>query len=264
MRFTAIIGHPLEHTLSPMLHQYIYDRVAIKARMLVLADANLGNLIKQIREKPIELTAVTIPHKQAIMKYLDEVEERAKEIGAVNTVINRNGQLCGYNTDVVGIERALSGVEIKNRTVLLLGAGGAAQPAARLVNQKGGKLICCNRSKDKAEKLVKKFGGQVVELDELNPEDADVIINATPIGMYPKVDEMPLDASLLGNHQTVFDMIYNPRETKLLREAKIKGAKIISGLEMFIEQGLEQIRLWSGREYDDEGLSEILKTHLSG
>lgn len=249
----AVIGYPLEHTLSPKLHNALYKAAGLNAVLLPLEKENLAKLVETIRFLSVELTAVTMPFKRDILGYLDFVDEEAKTIGAVNTVILKNGKLNGYNTDIVGIRAALKGVNLKDKKVLLLGAGGVALPVAHVIKTAGGRLLVWNRDSKKAEVLIKNVFGpnskqaEIVSLDQLTAKDVDVIINATPVGMFPNVNESPLNLSLLAAHQVVFDLVYRPMKTKLLLDAESKGAKTILGITMFIAQALEQIRLWSGK-----------------
>lgn len=261
-KLNAVIGFPLDHTLSPVLHNRIYQDNNLDAIMLAFANENIESLIKAVRILPIYLTAVTMPHKEKVMYYLDEIDGVARKIGAVNTVINKSGKLVGYNTDVVGVERALTGVEIRNKNVLIIGAGGAARPVAYYISQVGGLPLYHNRSRRKAALLVKEFGGQIVKEEKLNGDEIDIIINTTPIGMYPDISNLSLSDQLLGQHHTVIDVVYNPCQTKLLQAAKSKGARIISGLEMFVGQALEQVRLWRGRELSDNSYVNFLKNYL--
>lgn len=244
----AIIGNPLTHSLSPALHNEIYRQLGIENELIKDEDAGIEKLVGRIRECPYEFTAVTIPHKQAIMGYLDEIDGEAEKIGAVNTVVNRNGKLVGYNTDIVGIQKAMADVVVKNMNVLIVGAGGAARPVAYFVSQRGGKAFYCNRTLACAKELVCEFGGEVIEKDNLARINFDVIINTTPIGMHPKVNDMPIKENLLSSRQTVFDVVYNPLQTKLLRIAKDVGARVISGLDMFIYQGIAQAELWQNKK----------------
>ncbi|MBI2990296.1 MAG: shikimate dehydrogenase [Candidatus Magasanikbacteria bacterium] len=242
----AIIGYPLSHSLSPVLHAFVYEKYGLSARMEKLEEKNIERAMQAIRKKPYALIAVTIPHKVEILKYLDEISETARDIGAVNTVINMGGVLKGYNTDITGLEYALGDIQIQDKAVLLLGAGGAARPAAYWAKQKGLNILCANRSQKGAENLVQKFGGGLVSIGQVDPERIGLIINATPIGMYPKSDLSPLPSEFFRPHHSIFDMVYSPLETILLKKARAAGARTISGLNMFVAQGLEQIRLWSG------------------
>lgn len=244
----AVIGNPLTHSLSPILHNEIYRQLGIESRLIKDEDADIKKLVGRIIERPYELTAVTIPYKQMVMRCLDEIDCEAKKIGAVNTVINKNGKLVGYNTDIVGIRKAFAGVVLSDKNVLVLGAGGAARPVAYFVSQCGGKAFYCSRTLARSKELACEFGGKAIKDGDLSQISFDVIINATPVGMYPKIDEMPIKSEILSPQQTVFDVVYNPPQTKLLRIAKDVGACVISGLDMFIYQGIAQVELWQNKK----------------
>lgn len=236
------MGNPIGHSRSPEFHSAEYARRGIDAVMLAFEHEDPAALLEAIRTLGIELTAVTLPHKEKILPFLDEVDALAARIGAVNTVIQKEGRLLGFNTDYAGIAAALEGVELAGKTVLILGAGGAARPLAAYVQDQDGNLLCLNRDTERAETLMKTFGGKVAtETDALS---ADVVVNATPVGMHPNVEASPLDKKFLRAGQVVFDFVYNPEETRLLREAREAGAETRSGKRMFEAQALEQIRLW--------------------
>ncbi len=246
----AVIGFPLKQSLSPAFHNPAYKKLGLNAVMLPLELENVKDCIHIIKKLPLCLTAVTMPHKQTIMPFLDTIDAAARKIGAVNTVINHKGKLYGFNTDVVGIAKALENVPIKNKNILLIGAGGAARPAAYYIHKNKGKLFCFNRTFSHAEALSREFGGRPIQIIEngrdrsLQFEKFDLIINATPLGMAPWLDQSPIEAKFLRPGQVVFDFVYNPRETKLLKAAKKAGAKTISGWKMFIAQAQEQIKLY--------------------
>lgn len=261
-KLNAVIGYPLEHTLSPVLHTKIYQDNNINAILLAFANQDVQALVKTIRTLPINLTAVTMPHKLEVIKYIDEVDAVAKKIKAVNTVINRQGKLYGYNTDILGVARSLQGVKIKNKKVLLIGAGGAARTVACYLQQVGGLPLYLNRTRKEADNLANEFGGQVVELKDLVSQEIAVIVNATPVGMYPKIDRMPIPEELLSSQQIVMDVIYNPIETKLLKIAQAKGAKTVSGLQMFVGQALEQIKLWQNQDIKDKDYFNFLSKQI--
>ncbi len=260
----AVIGFPLDHTLSPSLHNALYAAAGLDAHLVPLSKENLNELVELIRFNDIQLTAVTMPFKQSIIPFLDLVDDEAVKLGAVNTVIKKEGGLIGYNTDIVGIRSALEDVAIKNKNVLLLGVGGAALPVAHVIKQAGGRLLVWNRSQDAAQKFAHKFGGIVVNFEQIKANNIDMIINATPVGMYPNVNESPLPLDLLSAHQIVFDLVYRPMQTKLLKDAQSKGIKTIFGMKMFIAQALEQIRLWSGSDLTKFVSESELISLLSG
>ena len=243
-KLNAVIGFPLAHSLSPAFHNEEYVRRGHDAVLMAFEHEDLSALIQVLRTLKIGLTAVTLPFKETILPLLDELDPLAERLGSVNTVLNIRGKLKGFNTDYVGIQTALKDVPLTGKKVLLLGAGGVAKPVAAFVNDSGAELLCMNRSRERAEELVKLFGGRVLEEIDLEGKSFDIVINATPVGLAPNVDGTPLDAHYLQPEHVVFDIVYNPEETRLLREAKAAGAQTRSGLLMFKAQALEQIQLW--------------------
>ncbi|OGG79612.1 shikimate dehydrogenase [Candidatus Kaiserbacteria bacterium RIFCSPLOWO2_01_FULL_54_13] len=258
-KLTAVIGEPVGQSLSPLLHNKIYADEGIDAVMLAFGNPSIEKLVAAVRALPIHLAAVTMPHKQTIMPLLDEIDAQAREIGAVNTVVNREGKLHGFNTDIVGIAAALKEVSLKGESVLLIGAGGAARTVAYLLKKIDAKIFCHNRDRAQAQDLVRSFGGTLVEAEELGQTSFDVIVNATPVGMKPNVDAIPLPEEFIREGSAVFDLVYSPLETKLLRSARARGARAISGLTMFLAQGIEQERLWLGKEIESAPYEELLK-----
>lgn len=258
-KLTAVFGDPVTHSLSPLLHNAFYQRENVDAVWLAFGNASIEPLIAAMRALPIHLAAVTMPHKQTIMPLLDEIDATARDIGAVNTVINRDGKLSGFNTDVVGISEALKGTSLTSASVLLIGAGGAARTVAYLLKKEGAKIFCYNRDQKQAEDLTHSFGGAVVEEQEFSKTTFDVIINATPVGMKPNVDATPFPEEFIRSGSAVFDLVYSPLETKLLSEASRRGARTISGLTMFLAQGVEQERLWLGKEIDGSRYRALLE-----
>lgn len=261
-KLNAVIGYPLEHSKSPILHNPVYEMLKLNSVLLPFSDPDVKALVSAIRTLGIRLSAVTMPFKQSIIPLLDRVDTGAKKIKAVNTVLNKKGKLYGYNTDIYGIEYALRNTKLKNRNVLIIGAGGAASAVAYVIQKAGGNLIYLNRTKKRARDLQKVFGGLVVTQKELVAEGVDVIVNATPRGMYPNVNDIPISPGILHPHQTVFDLVYNPIDTKLLKLAKNMGANAISGLDMFALQGLRQIELLVGKKLITKALVEKVKKNL--
>src|SRR3989338_7804181 len=272
-KLTAIMGNPVTHSLSPLLHNAIYQKEGVDAVMLAFGNPDISVLVAAVRALPIHLAAVTMPHKQTIMPLLDEIDATARDIGAVNTVVNRDGKLTGFNTDVKGIAAALSGVDLsagggsssggKGANVLLVGAGGAALTVAYHLHREGAHIFCHNRDRAQAEVLCKAFDGPFIETEDFAKQPFDVIVNATPIGMSPNVDAMPVPEEIIQKETAVFDLVYSPLETKLLRTADARGARAISGLVMFLAQGLEQERLWLGRDIAGD-YTELLENKLRG
>ena len=261
-----IIGDPVSHSLSPAMHNAAYAAIGVP---FVMAGAHvraeeLREAIKGMRALSIRGLAVTMPHKVAIMELLDEVDPIAATIGAVNTVVNENGKLIGYNTDWLGILRPLEQrTSLKGKRVALLGAGGAAQAALYACSTQGASVAIFNRSVDKAESIAAKFSASVHPLE--NSEELssfDIIINTTSVGMAPDVAASPIPESALSKNQIVFETIYAPITTTLLTMSERVGAKTISGLDMFLEQGTAQFHLHTGVKAPREEMEKILRNSL--
>ncbi len=258
----GIIGDPIEHTMSPAMHNaaftslgldYVY--VSFKVKSLELKKA-----IEGIRGLNIRGLNVTIPHKIAVMQFLDRIDPLAEKIGAVNTIVNDDGILNGYNTDATGFLQTLRNrnIELAEKKVLLLGAGGAARSISNILAQEKARLTILNRKQrqswadDLARRLFHSYGADV-KIGELNDENlkkamagVDLLVNATSLGMSPENDETPVPADLLYADLTVFDVVYNPLQTRLLKEAEAAGARTISGFEMLVWQGAIAFEKWTG------------------
>ncbi len=257
----CVIGDPIEHSLSPIMHNAAFKHLKIDAVYVAfnVKENMLEDAVKGMRSFGICGMNVTMPHKTAIIKYLDESDPVARFVGAVNTVLNAYGKLLGFNTDGVGALRALeeNGVKTKGKRILLLGAGGAGRAIAFQLAQEADELVILNRDVNKARLLAdtlrRKFNKNVVG-DSLLPstlkdwiKDVDVLINATSVGMHPHQDETPVDKSLLRPELAVMDIVYNPVETRLLKDAKSVGAQVIYGTEMLVFQGAVSFEIWFNR-----------------
>lgn len=268
-KICMVIGDPVKHSLSPQIHNAGYEKIGIDRDYVYIAAnvkiQDLADFIKGVKAMQIRGVSCTIPHKIEVIKYLDEVDEIAKKIGAVNTIVNDHGILKGYNTDWLGavlpIEKITS---LKNKKVALIGAGGAARAIAYGVTQKGAKLKIYNRTIEKACKLAKEFYGEAHSLNDIESiKNMDIIFNATSVGLHPKENETPIPKKLITNHHIVFDAIYIPYETRLLKEAKEQGATIIHGSEMFLQQAVAQFKLYTGYDAPEEFMRSVLLHHLS-
>jgi shikimate dehydrogenase len=218
----------------------------------------LIDAIKGMRSMGIPGINVTIPHKISIMKYLDEIDSHAKIIGAVNTVVNKDGRLIGYNTDGVGAITALKAekADPEGKKVVVLGAGGAARALSFSIAPYASRLVVLNRTKSKATSLVKAIKtrlsidivGKALTINSLSREltDTDLLINTTSVGMFPKIEETLVDRQFIKPNMVVFDIIYNPPETRFLKEAKASGAKVLNGINMLVNQGALSFKLWIG------------------
>jgi len=260
-KVVGLIGHPVEHSFSPIMHNAAFKDKGLNYIYVAfdVLPENLKYVIDGAKALGIVGFNVTIPHKIEIMKYLDEIDEDAQLIGAVNTIKIEDGKAIGYNTDGIGARKALEEEigKVKGKNIVIYGAGGAARAVAFEL-AKDNNIIIANRTVEKAEKLAKeiaeklnkkfgeevKFSGLDVDLNGI-----DIIINATPIGMYPNVDAEPIvKAENMREDMVVMDLVYNPLETVLLKEAKKVNAKTINGLGMLIYQGAVAFKIWTGVE----------------
>ena len=259
----ALFGNPVGHSLSPIMHNAAYREMNLDALYVPFCVHELVDAVRGMRALGIRGASVTIPFKTVIMQLLDTVTEAAKTIGAVNTIINRKGLLEGYNTDWIGLKRALEAhFDLAGKTCAILGAGGAARAAVFTVVRGGARPIIVNRTISKARALAEEFGGQAFALSEFARVKADCLINTTSVGMFPNSADSPIADSDLGRFRWVMDMIYNPLETKLLSDAERAGCRIISGLDMFVQQGAEQIRWWTGQEPPLHLMHRVVVEHL--
>lgn len=260
------VGDPISHSLSPAMHNAGYKAFGIENKNLFVScrvkEEKLERFIEAVKLLGINGISVTLPHKQKIMKCLDNIDETAEKIGAVNTVVNENGKLIGYNTDWIGAVNALKQkTGISGKKVAVLGAGGAARAIIFGILKEGGKVKIFNRTKEKAEEISVAFGCEFGGLDQISEiKNFDIVINSTSVGM-DNSEESPVDKDLIRKNQIVFDVVYNPKETKLLKDAKEKGAKVIYGAEMLLYQGVEQFRLYTGLEAP---VKEMEKALLGG
>jgi shikimate dehydrogenase len=244
----GILGRPVGHSLSPAMHNAAFRELGINAVYVPFPVTDLAQAVAGLRGLAIQGASVTIPFKEDIIPLLDEVDTPAARMGAVNTVVRRDGRLLGYNTDWLGALKALEDkTAIAGKRFLLLGAGGAARAIVFAILEKGGQAAVSDLDAAKALALSREFWVEVVSPASLEEYPAAVLINATPVGMAPDADAIPIDPRLLGRFQLVMDIVYRPLETRLLREAKARGAATIDGLQMLIHQGAAQFELWTGR-----------------
>ena len=265
-----IIGDPIEHSLSPVMHNAAYKKLGLDDQYIFKAErvksGDVGKVVERARDEDIRGLSCTAPHKEEVMQYLDEIDPVAKEIGAVNTVVNNDGVLKGYNTDWLGTVIPLEKVTgLASKKVALLGAGGAARAIAYGLVKKGAKLKIYNRTADKAQELADELGCTAGSLDEIGEvKNYDIIINSTSVGMGEREDESLVPAELLSEKQIVMEAVYAPPKTKLLQDAEAKGAQIIPGMEMLLYQGVAQFELYTEEKAPEEVMREILMDHFNG
>jgi shikimate dehydrogenase len=242
----AVIGKPVAHSLSPMMHTSAFSAVGYHGLYLPLELDDIGLAVSGLKALNFKGASITIPHKVAVMEFLDEIDDMALEIKAVNTIANINGRLVGYNTDCTGAMRALSAkTSIKDKDVTVIGAGGAARAIGFGVKSEGGRLTIVNRSKENGEKLARDLDAAFMPLSEVTKLNCDILINTTSVGMTPQIDHMPVPKGVVDNHMVVMDIVYNPLKTRLLKEAEHIGCTTVDGVSMFIYQGADQFELWT-------------------
>ncbi len=259
----ALFGDPVAHSLSPAMHSLAFEEMGLPARYVPFRVVDLRAAIQGVRGLNIRGVSVTIPFKTEAMGHLDELDESARRIGAINTIVNRDGRLWGFNTDWVGLVTELrQWTEIKGRTFAIIGAGGAARAAIFGVISEGGTPLILSRSARRGKRVASEFGCGILPLSEFNSVRADCLINATPVGMAPDVGLSPLPGLDLARFELVMDLIYNPFKTRLLRDAERAGCRVVPGAGMFVHQGAEQIRLWTGMEPPRDHMREIVLERL--
>ena len=245
----GVVGYPLGHSLSPTMHNSAFTASGLNAVYLAFETNDLAGCITGIRTFGISGISVTLPHKSAVISYLDEVDDLAQKIGAVNTIINKKGRLVGYNTDALGALKALEEkIQLPGKTCILVGAGGAARAIGFILKQNGVKLTVANRTPERGRKLAQFLACPHIALDAPAFADADILIQATSVGMAPGVNDCPVPDHVLREGMLVMDIIYNPIQTRLLKTAESRGCLTINGLGMFIHQGAEQFRIWTGMD----------------
>jgi len=258
-RIYGIFGWPVGHTLSPALHNAAFERLGINACYVPMPvrPENLRDAIQGVRAMSIAGVNVTVPHKVEAVGMLDEVHGVAAELGAVNVIMNNDGILDGYNTDVEGFRRSLehAGVTPAGAAVAMIGAGGASRSIVKAMQLAGmKKMYIFNRTRSKAEAIAEEFstGGAPVEVTDFSDPEVDtifenckIVINTTSLGLKAG-DPMPLDPGLLQQHHVVIDIIYHPGETELLAAGRKIGAKTVNGYGMLVFQAMEAFRLWTG------------------
>ncbi len=276
-QFCGVIGKPVGHSLSPAIHNAAFRALGLNFVYLAWQVDTIGDAVKGLRALGnFRGASVTIPHKVAAMQFLDHVEPTAKQIGAINTIVADKGELSGYNTDATGALRALreGGVELKGRRIVVLGSGGAARAIAVALAADSGveNLTLLGIEDSERTRLaqdIRSVGVATVEDSHLDEAalrrvlpDSHVLIHCTPVGMSPKSDSTCVPASLLHSGLAVMDIVYNPRETQLLKDAKFAGCKTIPGLEMFLNQAVTQFELWTNQAAPVAVMRTVLESHF--
>lgn len=248
----GLIGEKLGHSFSPQIHREIFKKLGIDGEYMLfeLKENELNNALREFRRQGINGLNVTVPYKVKVMAFLDVVSREAEKIGAVNTISFKDGLLSGYNTDYYGFGMSLarSRVEVKDKSAVILGTGGASKAVFHYLSDKGAKSITfVSRNPGAGEK----------SYNEIGSLKADLIINCTPCGMYPKTGESPVPIDAFDGFSTAFDLIYNPEETMFLKQAKAKKLKTVNGLYMLVGQAAAAYKFWNGMELSAAQVDDI-------
>lgn len=259
----GIIGHPVAHSMSPAMHNAAFRALGLNAVYLAFDVTDLDAALSGVRGLGIKGVSITIPHKEAVLRFLDEIDPVAQRIGAVNTIVNRSGRLSGINTDCTG---ALSAIEevtsLRGRKVLVLGAGGAARAVCAGLADRGAAVHVANRTPERARALAEAFNLTWSGLERLGDIEADILINTTSIGMGPDYNETPMEKGFLGSFEVVMDIVYSPLKTRLLKEAGDAGCKTINGLNMLLYQAEAQFEFWTGQKAPRDAMKGALNAVL--
>lgn len=274
----CVIGNPVEHSLSPAIHNAAFQKLGLNFVYLAFQVEAIGDAVKGLRALGnFRGASVTIPHKVAAVPFLDMVEPTARHIGAINTIVATDGTLAGYNTDATGALRALreGAVALKGRHVIMLGSGGAARAIAFALGAEAGidrltilgidvreRIALARDLQSNTEMTVQELPLDEGVLRKVLP-DTHVLIHCTPMGMWPNVHETSVPATLLHPGLTVMDIVYNPRDTKLLKDAEAAGCRTIPGLEMFVHQAAAQFELWTNQAAPADVMRAVLESRFS-
>ncbi|MCK5164602.1 MAG: shikimate dehydrogenase [Desulfobacula sp.] len=245
----CVLGNPVRHSKSPVIHNACFRSNHINAVYLAFEIDEISKGITALKTLNIKGASVTIPFKESIMDYLDWIDEDALNIGAVNTVVNKDGKLLGYNTDHKAAILPLKPFGIKDKKVCIIGAGGAARAVAYGIHKEKGDIVIINRNKERGKVLALKHNADFIPMNEIakmHDIKADIIINTTSIGMYPNIKDCAFPSGLLNSRMIIMDIVYNPLKTQLLSCAQKKGCTIVDGLSMFVYQGAAQFNIWTG------------------
>ena len=259
----GVFGDPVTHSLSPVMHNRAFAYAGYKGVYLPFQVKEIEPAVLALKTLGISGISVTLPHKVAVMEYLDRLDPLAERIGAVNTIVNGDGVLTGYNTDCFGAVSALvQHTDIKGKNVAIVGAGGAARAIGWGMVDAGGNVTIINRSAENGEQLAKDQSSAFLPLDGVDKLEADILINTTPVGMHPHTADLPVPAEIFRRGMLVMDIVYTPLKTEFLKQAHAAGSRIIDGLTMFVLQGARQFELWTGLEAPVDAMREAVLEQL--
>jgi shikimate dehydrogenase len=247
----GIIGHPVSHSLSPLMHNNAFQALGINAVYIAFDVTDLNTAIAGIKELGIKGLSVTIPHKEKIIEFVDKIDDSAREIGAINTLLIKDKKIFGYNTDWHGAVFALKEkTELNRKKVVVIGAGGSSKAICYGLNKSGASIHIINRSIEKARELASNFNAGYSGLNEKKEIYGDILINTTSIGMTGSdaQGQLPIDEKFIQNFKVVMDIVYSPLQTPLLKATQERGIATIDGLRMLLFQGVKQFELWTEKK----------------
>lgn len=262
MELYGLLGEKLSHSLSPEIHTRIFDLINIKGayKLFEVKEEDIEKFIQGLKVLKIKGSNVTIPYKEKVMKYLDEISEEGKKIGAINTIYLKEDKLYGYNTDYYGFGFMLesNAIEVENKIAVILGNGGATKAALQyLLDKEVEKIYIVSRNPKIDNYKLNKV--EIIGYDNIKNIKADILINSTPIGMYPKDGVSPVDKEVINNFKVLVDLIYNPEETEFLRIGKTLNKKTVGGLYMLVAQAVKAEEIWNNIKIDEDVIKEIYK-----
>jgi len=263
MELYGLMGESLKHSISPMIHSTIFKEIMLEGtyKLFEIQKEEVGNTINKFKNNSIAGVNVTIPYKTTVMKFLDEISDEAKKIGAVNTICFKDNKTIGHNTDYTGFGMMLekNDIDIHNKKAVVLGSGGAAKAVIQhLLDSEIGELTVVSRNTNKTECIYDKNGINIISYEEVSHlHEKDLIINCTPCGMYPNVDNCLIEKSSIAKFSTAIDLIYNPKETLFLKYAKQLDIKSVNGMYMLIGQAIFAQELWHDIKINIETINSV-------
>ncbi len=260
MEFYGLVGEKLSHSLSPDIHKRVFEVLDIEGayKLFEIPNDDIKNLGQALKTLSIKGVNVTIPYKQTVIEQMDYISKEARDIGAINTIKVKNGKLEGYNTDYFGFGKLLevNGIEVKGKVAVVLGTGGASKAINTYLLDNGvSKLYLVSRNKDVNLEFDSRIN--LIDYNDLLDIKGDVLVNTTPVGMYPKVGVSPVTKEVINNFSSIVDIIYNPKVTEIIRIGQELGKKVCSGLYMLVGQAIKSQEIWQEKEIDKEIIDEI-------
>ena len=261
VEFYGVLGEKLCHSLSPRIHNMIFEEIGVEGayRLFEVPSEKVEEFISAMKLLKIKGVSVTIPYKSIIMKYLDSISPEAERIGAVNTIALDGEKLYGYNTDYFGFGYLIeaSKIELEGKTVVILGNGGVTKASIQYLKDNNvAKIYIVSRTPEDA-KGINDEKIEMIDYNQLEGIKGDILINATPVGMFPNEDACPVEDEVISKFDTIVDLIYNPSKTVLISKAEALGKKIVGGLSMLIGQGVKQQEIWQKRTIDEQVIKDI-------